>query len=688
MTTPVVVPRGTHVDDRYRTIELPSGELLIIPSDPVPDGDLFRDEVPLTAAFDPDQERGPDGKWVPAGGGGAQGLVDEWTSAGGAVAINRRMLEVGEALIGVSGSPLDIPNEVRRELKAGIATDLARAMTSPTLHMADAVDAKFGSEYRAAIENPDDYVVLVSGMGEGRWLPGIRTVDSITDEDRASFELAGDIAILRPDDPRADVAVREGVTSRLVTEWAGTANNQSEVALAIQRAAEAEFGIRHAEDWVMHDGLALRVEGNYRANGDVYRDFLRTQYNHTQGFLEGEGIEELTVVRGWHWDSSGQAPEWAIRNEPGTAEVELRPVSSWTVDARTARGFAAQSPVYAITHATVPRVRILSIPLTGIGSLPEKEVTVLGGRLDVAITMATPPSNPFAATNVRDQEAVATENEDWLRTMSWDLPATVEECARAGIDLARVARLPAGQAMPSELRVAAGIPALTAAFDPDQERGPDGKWIGDGDVPTGWRQEEPTDAEFVAVYRNENIKVSVTRAAAERVPIETQHEIMDRLATLRESDSTGYSLRVNIVNPSEMRSRGAAGETFTSPSRDEDFALVSVIQLNASTLEPSFQSMGSTVHQKMPGVSYHDYVVTHEYGHALQDSADHDRDDPKFERERVKIMKNTERPSAYGDIKLTNKHEAYAEAFADWRLSDQPGPLAVALAEHDGWGSR
>jgi hypothetical protein len=211
-------------------------------------------------------------------------------------------------------------------------------------------------------------------------------------------------------------------------------------------------------------------------------------------------------------------------------------------------------------------------------------------------------------------------------------------------------------------------------------------------LPKGWRAKEPgpgpldkddMPTSFAATYKlgGTEVEVNVSGIAAEKIPVEMQHEILQQLDTLDRKDPIGYPLRVNVLDGSEMRSKGAAGETFTSATGS------SVIELNANALTRDTRPTGDTVLKKLPDVSIHDYAVTHEYGHALQNGKDTPYD-LKFARERIKIEKATERPSAYGDIKLTNEYEAYAEAYSDWRLNPEPGPLAHALAEHDGWGKR
>lgn len=224
-----------------------------------------------------------------------------------------------------------------------------------------------------------------------------------------------------------------------------------------------------------------------------------------------------------------------------------------------------------------------------------------------------------------------------------------------------------------------------ADFEEKHPRGEHGRFgEGDGELPSGWQSETPTNPAFSATYRHGVMAVNVSAKAD--VPVEVLHHLLARLDALHESDYTGASLKVNVVTWSEMRTKGAAGATFTSPSGG------SVIEIGAQVLEPGFadsHGTGATVFKSLPDtVSYADYVVTHEYGHALQGEQDLNRDDLSYMRARGKIMRTEDPPSSYGNFKYTSKDEAYAEAFADWRLNSEPGPLAKALAEHEGWGAR
>lgn len=217
---------------------------------------------------------------------------------------------------------------------------------------------------------------------------------------------------------------------------------------------------------------------------------------------------------------------------------------------------------------------------------------------------------------------------------------------------------------------------------------PEGKQLplGTAGLATGWSPRTPFDPTFASAYRNGDTLVQFSTAAAAQVSTDVQHGIMAQLGALQERDPIDQLLRVNVLAASEMRSATAAGETFTNASGN------STIQLNAAALDSGLHGMGDNVYKTLTGVGLAEYVVTHEYGHALQAAGDADRaergNDLKFERERISMMKEMDPPSSYGNIRLTNEFEAYAESYADYRLSDSPGPLATALAEHDGWGAR
>jgi hypothetical protein len=195
--------------------------------------------------------------------------------------------------------------------------------------------------------------------------------------------------LVRCDSPEADPLFREMSVGALVELWSITSNDDDDSALAMQHAAEVEFGLKGTEGW---PGEEETRQDRYAEAGDVYRDFLRTQYDETQATLREQNVSEITLWRGFAWmdeeNGAYEPPEWA--RAPGEADLPTRPLSSWTANRRTADVFADPDGEYGTTvvRETFPVARVLSFPLTGIGALREAEFVVLGGTDKVDVERA------------------------------------------------------------------------------------------------------------------------------------------------------------------------------------------------------------------------------------------------------------------------------------------------------------
>jgi hypothetical protein len=193
---------------------------------------------------------------------------------------------------------------------------------------------------------------------------------------------------LAPDDPALRAGLRREAVSNLIAQWAVTSNGTAPRALAIQQAAAEEFGLVGAAEWETDPGLRAEVEKEARTNGQLYRAFLRAQYDETQAAFASRGITHVRLHRGFTWDDDADsarraAPGWAAADD-GDRPVPLRPMSSFSTSERVAAEFAAgklggTDRHRTVIEATVPVSRILSTPRTGTGCLPEQEMVVLSG---------------------------------------------------------------------------------------------------------------------------------------------------------------------------------------------------------------------------------------------------------------------------------------------------------------------
>ena len=256
--------------------------------------------------------------------------------------------------------------------------------------------------------------------------------------------------------PEAEQRFREFLLSVYVQAWANTSNDHNVLSHCLQNAARRAFDLDEAADWEPStaDGankfteIEADIEQMDEDYGDVYEAVVRAQYENTQEFLKDAGIETLIVYRGTRLTQ--RESNWLDNN----GVVVTRPLSSWSTSLVTAYGFqhgvSRKRPV--TVQSVVSAKDVFATPATGIGCLDEDEVVLLGRTYDVGLStpswMLSKTIGPMPVVNVDNDDL----NADWIKTLHWDLP-TDPAYYRGTDQLARLANLPAGQAMPDELRM-------------------------------------------------------------------------------------------------------------------------------------------------------------------------------------------------------------------------------------------
>ena len=214
--------------------------------------------------------------------------------------------------------------------------------------------------------------------------------------------------------------IRYRVTSNLVKNWAKTANGDNPVSLAIQDAAFKEFGIDRPAQWRVSDELKDQISEITDNHGNLFRRFLRAQYELTQEYFQKKGISKITLFRGVKDFTAHDMDKATFPTETGfTASIRLRPLSSWTTSVGIANGFRN------IDNGKMFRKEydakdILGFPGTGIGCLQEEEFVVLGGitkNVDVSaeykveqLRVQFPSPEPAPITYKEDQPQVQINN--------------------------------------------------------------------------------------------------------------------------------------------------------------------------------------------------------------------------------------------------------------------------------------
>jgi hypothetical protein len=186
--------------------------------------------------------------------------------------------------------------------------------------------------------------------------------------------------------PEAKEYARVAAVGELVNQWATTSNDDEAISLAIQKAAEVEFNMKNVAPWQTTDDTKIRLDYQIRNNQKVHRAFLRAQYEDTQRVLADMGVKEVELYRGKIVDATNPLGTVAKQHAYGTSStttVQQRPLSSWTFDVGVADSFSEGAQPFSSIGVTmrtlVPARRILATSLTGVGSMVEGEVVILGG---------------------------------------------------------------------------------------------------------------------------------------------------------------------------------------------------------------------------------------------------------------------------------------------------------------------
>ncbi len=230
------------------------------------------------------------------------------------------------------------------------------------------------------------------------------------------------------------------VVDHLIRTWATTSADRHFVAIAMQLAAEKEFGLKDcSHPWarLASENVMEMAQTLFKANEAGLRKFLRAQYEITQEWLRKRGIKEVYAVRGMSFE---RAPAELSGEGLRLGKVQLQPMSSFSFDFETAKGFSGYGEAQkTLIMVKIPRERILATSRTGYGCLVESEIVVLGGR-GSCYAWGTKERPYITVTAEEVAEAIKTfkppakkrepdyidldaelHNADWTKR-TWDLP--------------------------------------------------------------------------------------------------------------------------------------------------------------------------------------------------------------------------------------------------------------------------
>jgi ADP-ribosyltransferase exoenzyme len=263
-------------------------------------------------------------------------------------------------------------------------------------------------------------------------------------------------------------AIRAESVSTLVRQWAETSNDDDSLSLAIQQAAAEEFGIKDHAEWTESSPQTMQMmKDTFSENGEVYKDFLRTQYNATQAEFAKQGIgpdDTLLLYRG----TGLPLPDAGTK-----IDAQLRPLSSYSTDPMVAIKFASRASD-TIMATEVKVSDILSMPATGNGCLKEREMVILGGvkastvvdayeSVETGKTVVEGLPDMASATKAAKQTINVDNNlinSDWIKTGSWGFPDITDLASYASVN---GVNLKATQMLSVQLQDAMALPSWIPA---------------------------------------------------------------------------------------------------------------------------------------------------------------------------------------------------------------------------------
>jgi hypothetical protein len=234
---------------------------------------------------------------------------------------------------------------------------------------------------------------MADHLGDSRWVlvPHNETYPSVgadvlhVDELNQANPKHSPDRVVRMDDPQADALIRTIAVSQLMGAWAYGSNNNTRV-LALQQAAQEEFGLTGVQDWPMDPKTRFAVGLELDYNRDALRGFLRTQYEMTQETLSTRGITDVVSYHALSWQEMAGQLDVTGLNVGDAFEVRQRPLTRWSVDRRIVTDWLEQRGGRGMVLVDRKRAQdILSLPLTGMGYLAHKELVALPGDSRVTL---------------------------------------------------------------------------------------------------------------------------------------------------------------------------------------------------------------------------------------------------------------------------------------------------------------
>jgi SPP1 gp7 family putative phage head morphogenesis protein len=168
--------------------------------------------------------------------------------------------------------------------------------------------------------------------------------------------------------------------------WQLTSKDKSRPMHYLQLAVSEEFGLQKKTLTGLNREVVqgVRRTKGFKKRMQMYRAYVRAQYDETQSFLRKKRVKNMHLARGAGVRDVENAPKGStFTKQKEAALVTTQPASSYTTDVVTAKKYADSKELSVLTKQSVPRERVLGTSATGLGSGFENEYVVIGGADEI-----------------------------------------------------------------------------------------------------------------------------------------------------------------------------------------------------------------------------------------------------------------------------------------------------------------
>lgn len=286
--------------------------------------------------YDPNQPRDEDGKWTDGGGGGSSSETGEGERLERSTRALHEYLRAGDEVKMKVESALGIVN--RAMPSEEVTTALFNLKSTPLLDRDEATATYF--KFRAFGDRLESYNRIPKGL---------------TPEETEFYK----------------------ISAGMVAQWANSSGDSEAASISMQLLASELLGVDAATSHFPQEELvAAREILQDRDMKTVMSAVLKAQYENTQSWLASQGVEEVFVVRGMRLrqdESPGLTGRSQLTSTNVETEIDLQPLSSFSVDMPTAAGFGDH-----IVVGVIPAKNVFSLPGKGFGCQSEYEVVLVG----------------------------------------------------------------------------------------------------------------------------------------------------------------------------------------------------------------------------------------------------------------------------------------------------------------------